>query len=110
MLIQIFWIVFILFLWFNTDAFIQYSKLFRLNKRLKISDWEDYRLTVSNKVSYQEYLFLKNKSFFTKLISCRPCLAFWITICTSIIFSSWYYFPLIYMLSYLIYKIIDKYE
>lgn len=110
MLIQIFWIVFLLFIWFNTDAFIQYAKLLKLDKVFKISDWESYRINVSNKITYQEYLSLKHRSFFTKLISCRPCLAFWITVFISSLFSSWYYFPLIYMVSYIIYKIINKYE
>lgn len=107
MLIQIFWIVFVLFIWFNTDAFIQYSKLIKLDKKFKISDWESYRLL--SKISYQEYLALKHRNFFTKLVSCKPCLAFWISLIVLIIFSSLYYFPLIYILSYILYKLIDKY-
>ncbi len=109
MIVQIFWVVLILFIWFSTDAFIQYSKLFRLENKFKISDWESYRLTVSAKISYQDYLILKHRNFFTKLISCKPCLNFWITLIVCLCFCSLYNFPIIYMLSYIIYKIIDKY-
>jgi hypothetical protein len=110
MFIEIFWVVLILFIWFNTDAFIQYSKLFKLDKKFKISDWESYRIDVSGKISYQEYLSLKHKGFLTKLISCKPCLTFWVTFLVCFLFSSLYYFPVIYIISYLIYKIINKYE
>jgi hypothetical protein len=109
MILAIFWTIFILFIWFNTDAFIQYSKLFGLKKKFKISDWESYRLTSSSRVSYQEYLILKHRNFFTKLISCKPCLNFWITFIICLAFSSLYWFPIIYMVSYITYKIIDKY-
>ncbi len=108
MIIEIFWVVFLLFIWFNTDAFIQYSKFFKLDKLFKIKDWEDYRLE-SPRITYLEYLTLKNRGFFTKLISCKPCLTFWITFIICIIFRSLMLFPIIYMLSYIIYKIIDKY-
>ena len=108
MIIEIFWVVFLLFIWFNTDAFIQYSKFFKLDKLFKIKDWEDYRLE-SPRITYLEYLTLKNRGFFTKLISCKPCLTFWVTFIICIIFSSLMLFPIIYMLSYIIYKIIDKY-
>lgn len=108
MVLEIFWIVFILFIWFNTDAFIQYSKVFKLSRLFKINDWEDYR--VSNpKISYLEYLNLGHKNFFTKLVSCKPCFNFWITFIFCIIFGTIVLYPIIYMLSYIIYKLIDKY-
>ena len=108
LMIQIFWVVFLLFIWFNTDAFIQYSKIIGLSRLFKINDWEDYRLE-SPRITYLEYLTLKNRGFFTKLISCKPCLTFWITITICLIFNSLVLFPVIYMLSYIIYKIIDRY-
>lgn len=107
MFLEIFWSVFILFIWFNTDAFVQYSKVFKLGEQFKISDWENYRLT--SRVSYPDYLFLKHKSFFTKLISCIPCSLFWIVLIITLIFNSTGLYPVIYILSYIIYKIIDKY-
>jgi len=42
-IIQIFWINFILFIWFETDGFVEYAKLFRLNKIFKIDEFLDYK-------------------------------------------------------------------
>jgi len=108
MLIQIFWVVFILFIWFNTDAFIQYGKLLKLDKITKINLWESYRLT-NPKITYLEYLSIKHRGFFTKLITCKPCLNFWITLIICLLFDSLIQFPVIYMLSYITHKLIEKY-
>jgi hypothetical protein len=108
MLIQIFWVVFILFIWFNTDAFIQYGKLLKLDKLTKINLWESYRLT-NPKITYLEYLSIKHRGFFTKLITCKPCLNFWITLIICLFFDSLIQFPVIYMLSYITHKLIEKY-
>ena len=108
MLIQIFWVVFILFIWFNTDAFIQYAKLLKLDKIAKIDLWESYRLT-NPKITYLEYLSIKHRGFFTKLITCKPCLNFWITLIICLLFDSLIELPVIYMLSYITHKLIEKY-
>jgi hypothetical protein len=107
-MIQIFWVVFLLFIWFNTDAFIQYSKIIGLSRLFKINDWESYR-TTNPKINYLEYLSIRHRNFFTKLISCKPCFNFWITLITCICFNSLMLYPVIYMLSYIIYKLIEKY-
>ncbi len=83
----IFWSTFIMFIWFNTDAFIWWSKLFNLNKFFLIDNWENYRV-IDSKMSYLDYLFMIKKNFFTKLISCKPCMLFWIVIFLSI-FEFW---------------------
>jgi len=90
LMIQIFWVVFLLFIWFNTDAFIQYSKIIGLSRLFKINDWEDYRLE-SPRITYLEYLTLKNRGFFTKLISCKPCLTFWLSIISCLILIHYVY-------------------
>ena len=110
MLVQIFWVVFLLFIWFNTDAFIYYSELFRLNSLFKVDLWKKYRIESNPKITYLEFIHLRYKNFFSKLISCRPCLAFWFTLIITLIYSSWGYFPMIYIISYIIYKLINKYE
>lgn len=104
----IFWCVFLLFIWFKTDAFIQYSELFRLSNKFRITQWQDYRI-LNPKISYLEYLSLKHRGFFTKLISCVPCFLFWIVMFASILTNSLFYFPITYILSYVIYKLIDRY-
>jgi hypothetical protein len=55
----IFWIVFLQYIWFNTDAFIWWSKLFKLEKLLRIGDWDQYRMEVNPKIKYYEFIFQK---------------------------------------------------
>lgn len=113
MIFEIFWVVFLLFIWFETDAFIQYSKLFRLTKITKIESWENYKLT-NSQISYLDYILIKHKGFFSKLICCQPCLTFWLTFIVKLFFISEFEFfvatfPITYILSYVIYKLIKKY-
>jgi len=103
MIIQIFWVIFIMFIWFNTDAFTQYFKFLNF---LQIQKWQNYQSI--SKISYTEYLIIKHRGFFTKLISCKPCLNFWITLVVCITFNNLNLFPAIYMISYITYKILDK--
>jgi hypothetical protein len=109
MVLQIFWVIFLMFIWFKTDAFVQYVKLFKLSKITKVDLWESYRLS-SPKITYLEYISVKHNNFFTKLLSCKPCFTFWIVLIISIIFNSPISeFAMIYILSYIIYKLCDKY-
>ena len=104
MIISILYVVFILFIWFDTTVFIDYSKLLKLDKLFLINKWEDYRL-VNPKIEYLNYLNLKHRSFFTKLIVCKPCLSFWISFSSTLIFTDIIYLPFIYLTSYLIYNL-----
>lgn len=106
----IFWIIFTLYIWFSTDAFIWWSKLFRLGKKFKIVEWENYRMTVNPKVKYHDFIFQNNPNFLTKLISCKPCFTLWVTLAFIVIFSkSVISLPIYYLISYLGYKkILDK--
>lgn len=107
MIIQIFYVVFLLYIWFDTDGFIEYSKLFRLDKRFKIDLWIEYR-ELNPKMNYLSYIRLKHSSFFTRLISCKPCFCFWLVLLVNLIFGNFLLFPIIYMMSYLIYNLICK--
>ena len=51
MVLEIFWVIFLLFIWFKTDAFIQYAKLFKISKITKVDLWETYRLS-NPKITY----------------------------------------------------------
>jgi len=105
MIISIFCVVFFLFIWFDTNAFIDYSRLFKLNKIFLIDMWEDYRLR-NPKMDYLNYLSIKHRNFLIKLITCKPCLTFWLTIIFIFILNlKIILFPIIYMVSYLIYNL-----
>jgi hypothetical protein len=108
-IIQIFWINFILFLWFETDGFIEYLKLFRLNKIFKIDDFLEYKEEKNPRINYHSYIRQKHNNFFTKLITCIPCFNFWIVLLITFIFNSICFYPIVYVLSYSLYKLLKKY-
>ncbi len=107
-MLEVSWIILCMFMWFNTDFFISYSKMFGLQNRFKITDWENYRKT-NPRIKYLEYLRLKHTNFFTKLISCKPCFNFWFCLFFCLIFGTIFLFPFYYLVSYLIYTIINKF-
>jgi hypothetical protein len=104
MIISIFYVVFLLFIWFDTTAFVDYSKLFRLNKIFLINTWEEYR-TINPRMDYLSFISTRKRNFITKLVSCKPCFTFWLSIISCLIFTNFLYFPVVYILSYLIYNI-----
>lgn len=107
MLIQIFYIAFLMFVWFETDAFVEYSKLFGLSRFFKIDDWEKYR-EINPRIGYLGYLRIKHSSFFVKLIGCRHCLCVWLVLITCSFFDTFFLFPIVYILAYWIYAIFRK--
>lgn len=107
--LEIFWIVFILFIWFDTDAFIEYFRFTPLKKLFKIEQFDNYKKELNPGIDYHSYLRQKHGSFITRLLTCVPCTNFWIVLFISIIFNNVILYPIIYILSYIIYKIIKKY-
>lgn len=100
----IFWSTFIMFIWFNTDAFIWWSKVFKIDKYFLIKDWENYKI-IDSKMSYLDYIFMTKKSFFTKLISCKPCVLFWIILIVSVFQLVLKDIPIIFIGSYFLYSL-----
>lgn len=107
-ILQIFWINFILFLWFETDGFVEYCKLFRLSRLFKIDKYEQYKKEFNPGIGYHSYIRQKHNSFLSKLFTCVPCLNFWIVLVTVLCFNSLFLYPVIYILSYVIYKLLKK--
>lgn len=101
---KIFWSVFILFIWFNTDAFTQYLSFLSF---LKIKEFKDHKLQ-NPEIKYTEFLLIKYPNYFTKLISCAPCILFWIVLFLSHIYH-FSHFAIVYIISYVIYRLLDKY-
>jgi hypothetical protein len=108
-ILQIFWINFILFLWFETDGFIEYAKLFRLSKIFKIDKFKEYKEESNPRISYLDYIRQKHNCFLSRLFTCTPCLNFWIVLLITFIFNSLFIYPVVYILSYVIYKLLKKY-
>lgn len=97
MIYQIALNIFILYIWFQTDAFAYYFKQ---------TKYFDYIEEVT-KVSYPDFLFINTPNFFTKLLSCLPCFLFWINIITSLYFGFGLFF-INFLLSLIIYKLVCR--
>lgn len=106
--IQVFYVVFLLYMWFETDGFVEYSRLFGLSKKFRIDLWEQYR-EINPRLDYFGYIRLKHSSFLIRLITCRQCLCFWLALFSCLAFSDIFLLPVVYVLSYLIYRLICRY-
>lgn len=107
MIFQIFWINFLLFIWFDTDAFVEYFRLLKLSKLFKIDKFDEYK-TQNPKITYLSFIRQKYSNFYTRLITCPPCINFWIVFLFCIIYNNIIFFPIIYVVSYVIYMILKK--
>jgi hypothetical protein len=105
---QISLINFILLVWFHTDAFLEYFKLFRLGFLFRIDKYYEYK-KINPDISYIDFITIKNPNFLTKLFSCPYCLNFWLTLFSCFIFKNFLIFPLIYMFSIVIYIVLKRY-
>ena len=105
-ILDIFWVSFLLFVWFDTDIFIWWSKIFNITKVFKIDKWKTYRETVDPKITYLDYILVYNLNFLTKLISCKSCLLFWIVI--PFTYTNLQIIPIYYFSSYILYSVIKK--
>ena len=101
---KIFWCNFILFIWFHTDAFTQYLSFVPF---FKIKQFKDYKF-LNPGVTYPNFILLKYESFITKLLSCPPCLLFWLVLFFSHIYH-FSHFALVYIFSYVIYRLLKRY-
>lgn len=77
MLYMIFVITLILLVWFKTEAFVEYSKLFHLGGVFKIKEWEIFKNTMDASTSYHTYLRFKYPNWLIKLITCPICVCMW---------------------------------
>lgn len=66
-----------LILWFRSEAFIEYSRLFRCSW---LCNYKDYDAKKKNdaSLSYFGYLRQYHNNFFTRLITCPVCLCGWL--------------------------------
>lgn len=78
-MIEILYVVFFMYVWFETDALVDYGRALRLTKLLNIDQWETWREKYP-RVGYLEFVSVRYRSFMTKLISCKSCLCFWLSI------------------------------
>lgn len=77
--------VVLMYIWFDTNALVEWVKLFKLNKVFNYKEYEEYLLKVNFPLSYLEWVAFKYNNFFTKLFTCPICLSVWINILVTIV-------------------------
>jgi hypothetical protein len=96
-----------LLIWFRTEAFVEYCRLFKLKCICYYEDYdnkkkEDARLT------YLNYLLKYHNNFFTRLYTCPICVSVWVSLLFSIIVLQLYLCPVIIIGGLLLYALIDN--
>jgi len=66
----------ILFVWFKTSAFVEYCSLLRFKKLFYIEEFKK-KNEISGELTYTDFISIYKDNFFSRLISCPPCLTTW---------------------------------
>ena len=81
----------LMYVWFETDAFIEWGKLFKL-KFLKYKEYDDIKSSSLSAIAgknYCDFLLYKYPGhFLVKLITCPTCLSVWVNILAVCVFNS----------------------
>jgi hypothetical protein len=99
-------IVFNLVIWFKTDAFIEYGRLFGLSKKFKFKEFQDKKLVEPYLLTYPQFLRITHNTFITRLISCPICLTVWMTLVFCILGGCIYLLPLLCVTSWFVYYLL----
>lgn len=75
-----------LFIWFETNAAIEYVKLFRLDSFFYIKEYEE-SLEVAPDLTYALFIVTHKDTFANRVLSCPFCLCTWMMIYFGLIFS-----------------------
>jgi len=101
--LSVFWSVLVLFIWFETNAFYEYTKAL-----FKYRTYEEKKSLYDN-CSLSDFVGIHYSNFWSKLLSCPYCIGFWISsITTFIATQSILMIPIVYFSSLIGYFGIKK--
>ena len=97
----------ILVLWFRTEAYVEYCRLFHLNF---ISFYKDYDAQHKNDVSlnYFGYLRQYHDTFFVRLITCPVCVGTWLSLGLTLLTLNGVTFPIAFIGGLILFGIVDR--
>tara|TARA_Y100000310_G_C20643668_1_gene795371 strand:- start:614 stop:976 length:363 start_codon:yes stop_codon:yes gene_type:complete len=102
-----FWVVFVLIIWFETDAFEKYVRFFHLGYFAKLSEYD--KEDPDKIMDYLSFIRVKySSSFVVSLVTCPVCLCVWLCIASSAVFSAFYYFPVVFLSSLIVYLLVKR--
>jgi hypothetical protein len=74
----------VIYVLYHTEALVEYGKLFRLNRLLKLEEYFCFKLSNGTGVNYFDFLKTRNNNFITRLMSCPYCFGFWCCLAVSL--------------------------
>lgn len=99
----------ILLIWFRTEAFIEYCKVFSLPERFCfVKDYEEKKTKDDATLNYSRYLIKYHNNFFTRLITCPICTAVWIALIVAIFSGKACVLPVAMIGGLILYLTIDR--
>ena len=97
-------IVFILVIWNDTNAFVEYARV------LLGVNFEDYKKHEESGLLYVDYLeLIYSNNFLVKLVCCPICLAVWLSAVSSFYLENFWLFFLIFYIGLFSYFKLKKY-
>jgi hypothetical protein len=99
-------IALILLIWFRTDAWLEYCRVFHLNCLSFYKDYETKKHEDAT-LTYLQYLRQEHNCFAVRLITCPICLAVWLSI-PAAVFTSILMFPIFTMGALLLFTVVDR--
>ena len=78
-LICIFPLACALYIWHDTDTFVEYMSLFGLGNFFGIKKFKEER-ELNPMMDYESYLLINHNSFLIRLITCPICLSVWLNL------------------------------
>jgi hypothetical protein len=104
---NLFLIVSILIIWFNTEAFVEYSRLLHL-PLVKVKEYL-FAKKRDCTLSYHTFLLINYNNFFTRLITCPICTSVWLSIIVGIFTQLLFiYYPMLFICSLYLYELYNK--
>jgi hypothetical protein len=86
----------LLFVWFNTNAFVEYMQLLRLSRFFRIHEYVEV-VSSDPSLAYHEYIASNYVGFFPRLFNCSKCLAIQFSVLVNLFvftaFDLWKYYP-----------------
>lgn len=97
----------VLLIWFKSEAFVEYSKLFRVGNLFFVPLYEEEN-SKDPALGYLDYLAIRHDCFFVKLITCPLCLGFWLSLFITIGYGNILELPIVYLCGVLLYGASSK--
>ena len=102
------WVVFIMLIWFQSDAFEYYLRYFGVGHWLNIDTYD--KEDPDKDLEYLDFIRVKYKSrsFVVALVTCPTCLCVWLCIAACLTFKCIYYFPIVFLSSLIVYLLVER--